>query len=277
MLKRRNIRETAVQFLYFTDLEGGVNTAETHEAFWEMAQETSLKKLNAAKVKAILHVTQGRTARVAKLSERAPAYLATLKAANNAEPLRVLLNKIILKEHKFDSIIETLKVGSTSQTDDLMQLNQNLLQLRKQWLMLLEDFPSWKNKLEEITAIFLHLQKISERLAAIDDPDSSLTDFAHLHASASEISIFRKETQSLVDNVISHLETIDKALNKTIENYSPSRVDPVDRAILRIAAYEIQHCDDIPRAVSINEAIEIGKRFGTNGSAKFINGVLDAL
>ena len=62
-----------------------------------------------------------------------------------------------------------------------------------------------------------------------------------------------------------------------IENYAPQRVDPVDRAILRLATYELKMSDDIPRAVTINEAIEIAKKFGTNESARFINGVLDAL
>ena len=51
----------------------------------------------------------------------------------------------------------------------------------------------------------------------------------------------------------------------------------VDRAILRLATYEIKHCEDIPKAVSINEAIEIAKRFGSTDSARFVNGVLDAL
>ena len=79
MLKRRNIRETAVQFLYFADLEDGPEASEMQEAFWQMTQESSIKRLNQAKAKAILHVAQGRDSRITKLTERSPISLAELK------------------------------------------------------------------------------------------------------------------------------------------------------------------------------------------------------
>ena len=94
---------------------------------------------------------------------------------------------------------------------------------------------------------------------------------------STELSALRKETQALVKKILNHKEQIDGSLAGVVENYSPERVDPVDRAILRLATFEIQNCDDIPRAVTINEAIEIAKKFGTQESARFINGVLDAL
>ena len=111
----------------------------------------------------------------------------------------------------------------------------------------------------------------------IDDPESTIVDFAHLRTSSSELSTFRRETQELVAYILQHKEEIDASLASVIENYAPQRVDPVDRAILRLATYELRMADDIPRAVTINEAIEIAKKFGTNESARFINGVLDAL
>ena len=51
--------------------------------------------------------------------------------------------------------------------------------------------------------------------------------------------------------------------------------DPVDRNLLRIGVYELQFVQDVPRAVAIDEAVEIAKRFGTEESSKFINGVLE--
>ena len=55
------------------------------------------------------------------------------------------------------------------------------------------------------------------------------------------------------------------------------RLSAVDRNVLRVAAYEILHCPDVPPAVAINEAIEIAKKFSTGDSGKFVNGVLDKL
>ena len=77
--------------------------------------------------------------------------------------------------------------------------------------------------------------------------------------------------------MLSNKETIDAKLVEIVDNYAPERVAPVDRAILRIGSYEILHCPDIPVAVSINEAIEIAKKFSDTESSRFINGVLDAL
>jgi len=51
----------------------------------------------------------------------------------------------------------------------------------------------------------------------------------------------------------------------------------VDRNILRLAAFELLYCDDIPPKVTINEAVELGKKFGTEDSGSFINGILDAI
>ena len=79
----------------------------------------------------------------------------------------------------------------------------------------------------------------------------------------------------LTKGVIEHLSKIDSKLTVASENWSLSRMGRVDRAILRIAAFEILFQDDIPVNVGINEAIEIAKRFGSDESANFVNGVLD--
>jgi len=54
-------------------------------------------------------------------------------------------------------------------------------------------------------------------------------------------------------------------------------LDPVERAILRVGAYELKHCEDVPKKVVINEMIEIAKVFGSDHSYKFINGVMDKM
>ena len=66
-------------------------------------------------------------------------------------------------------------------------------------------------------------------------------------------------------------------IEKCTENWKLGRLSKVDLLILRMAAYELLFCPDIPLNVSLDEAIEIGKRFGSNDSAAFINGVLDQL
>ena len=81
----------------------------------------------------------------------------------------------------------------------------------------------------------------------------------------------------LVEGVKEFQHDIDSLIERFSENWKLSRMSRVDRNVMRIAVYELLHCDDIPPKVSINEAIDIGKRFGTEDSGAFINGILDGV
>ncbi len=81
----------------------------------------------------------------------------------------------------------------------------------------------------------------------------------------------------LVEGVSGHREEIDQAISSLSSKWRISRMCTTDRNIIRMAAFEILYCPDIPPKASITEAVEIGKRFGTEGSGVFINGILHAL
>ena len=68
---------------------------------------------------------------------------------------------------------------------------------------------------------------------------------------------------------------IDETLTKVARNWKLRRMATLDRNILRMAIFELLYCDDIPPKVSINEAIDLGKKFSTANSGAFINGILD--
>jgi transcription antitermination protein NusB len=81
----------------------------------------------------------------------------------------------------------------------------------------------------------------------------------------------------LVTGVRQEQTTIDQRIVSASQNWRIERMTPVDRNLLRIAAYELEFVDDVPRAVAIDEAVEIAKRFGSEESSKFINGVLEKI
>jgi N utilization substance protein B len=81
--------------------------------------------------------------------------------------------------------------------------------------------------------------------------------------------------QRLVAGVVSQHAEIDRMIEACTENWTLARLAKVDLVLLRMATYELVHCPDIPTSVSLDEAIEIAKRFGSADSANFINGVLD--
>ena len=86
----------------------------------------------------------------------------------------------------------------------------------------------------------------------------------------------RDFAERLVRGVAGALEGLDTAISGASHNWKLPRMAKVDRNVLRLASYEILHCPDIPKAASINEALEIAKRFSGGGdSTGFINGILD--
>ncbi len=90
-----------------------------------------------------------------------------------------------------------------------------------------------------------------------------------------------KETErfaeELVQGTIGHLEEIDEVLKGAAEHWELERMAIVDRNILRFAVYEILYRTDIPSAVTINEALEIAKKYSSLESVPFINGLLDRI
>lgn len=83
--------------------------------------------------------------------------------------------------------------------------------------------------------------------------------------------------KDLVDGVLENKQHIDELINKYSKNWKISRMPVVDRNIMRMATFELLKRPDVPNTVTINEAVEIGKKFGTKDSGPFINGVLDRI
>ena len=81
----------------------------------------------------------------------------------------------------------------------------------------------------------------------------------------------------LVEGVLAGKQQIDAIVVRYSNNWKISRMPCVDRNIMRIAVFELIYCEDIPAKVSINEAIDVGKKFGTEDSGAFINGILDGI
>lgn len=86
----------------------------------------------------------------------------------------------------------------------------------------------------------------------------------------------REYIDDLVDIFIKNKETIDQHINSNLKRWSIDRLSKIDLSILRIGLAEMLFREDIPIKVSINEAIELGKKFGTDDSAAFISGLLGA-
>jgi N utilization substance protein B len=81
----------------------------------------------------------------------------------------------------------------------------------------------------------------------------------------------------LVEGVAAHQENLDALIRQYSEHWRLERMAAVDRNLLRLALYELFHQPDIPTKVVINEAVELAKRYGSEDSGAFVNGILDRL
>lgn len=110
---------------------------------------------------------------------------------------------------------------------------------------------------------------------AKQDPEPALEDFWLRDPQA--LKDVKEFTNSLVSGTIKNLSKIDGLISKYADNWELKRMATIDRNILRMSVFELLFLDDIPPKVSINEAIELAKKFGDIDSSKFVNGILDKI
>ncbi|MCM8831235.1 MAG: transcription antitermination factor NusB [Candidatus Omnitrophica bacterium] len=126
-----------------------------------------------------------------------------------------------------------------------------------------------RSKAREIALYILYQIEISKK-----DPSLALRDYLEVNPQPPQISDF---ASLLIEGIVKNLSRIDSVIKKYLKNWEIDRMALIDRNILRLACFELLFLEDIPPKVSINEAIELAKRFGDIDSSKFINGVLDKI
>ncbi len=132
------------------------------------------------------------------------------------------------------------------------------------------------NPPEDLEAALNHFWE-SQRAAAIAEEKGAATwgQPLDLPPPSTEEAAVRLFADPLIKGVLQNREEADGIIIKHARNWELHRIAAVDRNILRLAIYEMLHRDDIPPMVSINEAVEIAKKFSTQDSGKFVNGILD--
>jgi transcription antitermination factor NusB len=107
-----------------------------------------------------------------------------------------------------------------------------------------------------------------------DDPAGAFELICNNFGAAEDSKVFSRE---LVEGVCEHRKEIDGLLSEASEHWRLERIAKLDRTILRIALYELLYRHDVPPKVTINEAVDLGKKFCSEESGAFINGILDKI
>ena len=119
----------------------------------------------------------------------------------------------------------------------------------------------------------------SQRKSALaeDKADANWGQPVELSPATTEEAALRRFSDPLIRGALEHRDELDEQIKKHALNWDLHRIAVVDRNILRLAIYEMLHREDIPPIVSINEAVDIAKKFSTPDSGKFVNGILDKI
>ena len=120
----------------------------------------------------------------------------------------------------------------------------------------------------------LTLQVLYQLDVTPQDPPRVLAQFQQHFSPDEEKDEF---LESLVLGVLKHSEEIDRLIERYSANWRLDRMSIIDRNLLRMATYELLYCDDIPPKVTLNEAIDLAKQYGSEDSGSFINGILDGI
>ena len=120
----------------------------------------------------------------------------------------------------------------------------------------------------------LALQVLYQLDITSQDAIKTITQFRDLFSKKKNKDGF---AERIVLGVLEHSQEIDRLIEQYSENWRLDRMSIIDRNILRMATFELLYREDIPPKVTLNEAIELGKRYGSEDSGSFINGILDRI
>ena len=120
-----------------------------------------------------------------------------------------------------------------------------------------------------LAAQFLYMREVGVEGVSLDQALKDLWEQTEAEKPAQEFA------EKRIRSVIEKQAEVDAELKKLVTNWDPERMAPVDRAILRLALWEMKFADDVPPISALNEAIEVAKALSTEESGRFVNGVLD--
>lgn len=134
-----------------------------------------------------------------------------------------------------------------------------------------------KRRLARVLTIqFLYQIETVKGVANEDDFEGDLKAFWELRDNGVDFEV-KEFMKILAKGVCENVKGIDEIINKYSSHWKIHRMANIDRNILRMALYEMLYMDEIPHAVTINEAVEIAKKYGSEESSSFVNGILDRI
>ena len=286
---RRRIREAVVQFLYASGPNPGPTTAwddASGEELLSLLLEPLREKALRARSKALVHLQQGRTEAAAPLADLRHR-LAKLDLTGEEKEFSAAVHALGSAEEGIAEALEHLRHelnGNKSpqrleaELEAARGANRKGRTAAAQISSADPAFPAFQEIRMECLELWKNLVPFFDRLdLALARELAERPELRAVRRAEEDVTASSARISEYLSGLRAHLPEIDRQLATVIANYSPERIDRVDRSILRLATYELLFDSEIPPRVAINEAIELARSFGTTESPRFVNGVLDRL
>ena len=287
MLSRNQIRQAALQYLYAASQSP--ETGEEQEAgIWDILMEPFRADFCKLKARAVSgHLTRDYPDKLRLFITRTRETADKLQQDPLTLAVRDQLQDLLVKEGEFNaSLLQLKKTLHEDPANDkrmlsaaceaAQELNTTLIRMRQRLLDSLRDFPAYGNLWAPLISSCGKLQEINGRIDLLIHPEKtpSMVEVKKVVDAGRDADELYREAKTLGEETLGRRDELDAAINATLENYSPERISSIDRAILRLGAYELLHRKELPSPIIISEAIRLAERFSSTESPRFINGVL---
>lgn len=287
MLSRNQIRQAALQYLYAAS-QSPETGEEQEDGIWDILMEPFRADFCKLKAKAVSgHLTRDYPDKLRLFITRARETADKLQQDPLTLAVRDQLQDLLVKEGEFNaSLLQLKKTLHEDPANDkrmlsaaceaAQELNTTLIRMRQRLLDSLRDFPAYGNLWAPLISSCGKLQEINGRIDLLIHPEKtpSMVEVKKVVDAGRDADELYRETKTLGEEILGRRDELDAAINATLENYSPERISSIDRAILRLGAYELLHRKELPSPIIISEAIRLAERFSSTESPRFINGVL---
>ena len=134
-----------------------------------------------------------------------------------------------------------------------------------------------RRETRDLAVKFIFSDDFSQVRKEMESPEERLENFLRDYDGCDKKEIDMKYVEKVVNGTSAHIEEIDELIKQNTENWSVERMAKIDMAILRVAVFEMLYMEDIPESVSINEAVEMAKKYSHEDAGTFVNGILGGI
>ncbi len=289
MMNKSKVRQAALLLIYSVLENGGDTTVFDFDLFWQIAQEKERDHYVMAEAKAIIHICRSAQdavrvarSRVEALVAAAQEDIATARLREDAERyanMSAMFSSALTAQQQ--CLADKRREGSEQLAlcnRDVIRLALALEGLGRALLPTLPDYPAYRAQLDPLAAAIRRSGRMLAQCAGVEVPRSlaGSGEFTALIRSAELLQELRPAAQKLALAVLARRVEFDGRIAATLDNYSPERLDVVDKSILYLALYELE-VNGLEMPIVISEATALADAYSGSKSAPFIHGVIAAL